>query len=253
MQIKFLCISLLVCIFSLSTCALTAEERFYESHSDPLKQFQSTLQQARESNTLVLLIIGANWCHDSRALAKQMQSNSVNKVLTRHYSPMVVNAGWLTDLSPLLAPLGHPAYFGTPSVFIIDPEHQIILNRGSVQRWQSAHSESSSSLAHYLALQKKNAAENSQRIRSRRENYQQKVDEIVAFEQQQAARLYQAYALIGPKLADESKSGQGQDLEILWEEVRRFRYKLQHDLVNLYQSLDAEAISIPEYQRLSFE
>ncbi|MCW8108209.1 thioredoxin family protein [Alteromonas ponticola] len=253
MQVKYLCISVFLYVFSLSVYSLTVEKTFYEEHSDPLEQFQTTLQQAKKNNTLILMVIGANWCHDSRALAEQLNSDAVKEVINQHYSLMLVNAGWLTDLSTLLGPLGHPVYFGTPSVFIIDPVHEIILNRPSVQRWQSAHSESDSSLAHYLTLQNEKASERTKLVLTRKSENSQRIAQVLAFEEQQAKRLYHAYSILGPKLAIESQTGHAQELDHLWEEVRKYRYKLQRDLVVLYQSMDNEELYIPEYQRLSFE
>ncbi len=253
MQFKHFLICLILYVLSPSTIALTVDEAFYKKHSSPLDEFQVKLQQAEDADKLMLLIVGADWCHDSRALADQLQSNVVMDVLDDSYTVMIIDAGWLSDLSEVLNPLGHPAYFGTPSLFIIEPEHEIILNRGSIQRWQSAHSESDTSLAHYLSIQNNNAVAKTQQILNRKSEHKEVLERIFAFEKHQAERLYHAYSIIGPKLAAESETGHVNELDRLWEEVRRYRYKLQHDLALLYQSVDSGEVALPEYEQLSFE
>ncbi|MCW8090239.1 thioredoxin family protein [Alteromonas sp. ASW11-130] len=255
MPLKHLCISIffIVSIFSLSSRAETADGPFYEHHANLLEKYQSVLAQARKEDTLILLIVGADWCHDSKALAGQIKSRSAQSVISKHYTLMAVDAGWLNNLSDLLSPLGHPVYFGTPSVFIIDPEHQIILNRESLQRWQSAHSESDSSFAHYLSTENMNAADKKKKILERNKQYRKALARIQEFERQQAKKLYEAYSILGPKLAVESETGHAQNLDKLWDEVRRYRYQLQHDLAVLYQSLGKDKFVIPSYPKLSFE
>lgn len=219
---------------------------FYTEHSHRQQAVAHGLQAARSSDKLLLLIIGANWCEDSRSLADFLRTDDVKATLSEHYEMVVIDAQWLDNLKPLLSQFNYPAYFGTPSLLIIDPKNKTLVNRDSVQRWQSAHSESAGSLNHYLALMAdaKNWYKHDQLSA-------QLVAQIRQFEADQADIIYHAYARLGPLLEKEEQGESVPELDGLWEAVRRYRYQLQHDLTRLHGLRDVDKVELPTYPTLA--
>ncbi len=226
---------------SVSAASSTSDDVFYTPHDNPEVAVETARKRAIEEDKYLLLMIGATWCHDSDALAEHFGGIRDTDVIQNHFVVTTIDAGWLADLSSVLSLYGHPGYFGTPTLLIIDPATKQVMNRDSVQRWQSAHGESTSSLLRYFELELESAKS------------WQPVDiplELATYEAEQTQRLYEAYKIIGPLLEDEVVNGNVGPLDNLWNEVRRFRYQLQHDLVEAHRNPDADR---PIYPALSFE
>lgn len=239
-SLKSLAVVLMLCV-SVAQAETGNNEHFYKIHKEPMTAVAEARDKALENEQLLLLVIGANWCHDSDALSAHFSDIQHADVLKHHFVMETVNAQWLDNLSGLLGQYGHPGYFGTPTLLIIDPQSKQVMNRDSVQRWQSAHGESATSLERYLSLQvEASDAWQPQTIPA----------ELIEYEKSQTNRLYKAYEIIGPLLKDEVVNGNKGPLDELWNEVRRFRYQLQHDLVEAHNN---QLDSYPVYQALSFE
>ncbi|RDV24498.1 thioredoxin family protein [Alteromonas aestuariivivens] len=218
-------------------------EEFYSLFTlDPQKAVASALQNAEASDKPLLLIIGADWCHDSRALAGQLQSETVKQLVDEHYSLAILDAGWLRNLSGVLTQFGHPAYFGTPTMMVIDADSRKVVNFSTLQRWQSAHNESADSLKNYL----------SDFMHTSEPAQLRPPQKLVDFEYAQAQRLYHGYSLLGPLMQRES-TDKTVNSDDLWKEVRQFRNRLQSDLVEMYQQNESSNLVLPEYPNLSFE
>ena len=74
---RLLFITMLVVCSGLAVgCAGTAETdrdgRLFRPSADALADVQQALGRADEGDRLALVVLGANWCHDSRALAARL-------------------------------------------------------------------------------------------------------------------------------------------------------------------------------------
>ena len=49
-------------------------ETVYVSSDHPMDDVQKALVKAKSSNKLLLIVMGAQWCHDSRGLAKNFEN-----------------------------------------------------------------------------------------------------------------------------------------------------------------------------------
>lgn len=226
--------------------ASAQDHNFYTEHSQRREAIASGLKQASASNKLLLLIIGANWCKDSHSLADFLQTDDVKATLSEHYEMVVIDAQWLDNLKPLLSQFNYPAYFGTPSLLIIEPKSKSLVNRDTVQRWQSAHSESAGSLNRYLTLMAEPKNWHPQDQVSAR-----LIAKIRRFESEQADVIYKAYARLGPMLEKEELGEPVPELDALWETVRRYRYQLQHDLTRLHSLQNVDNVELPVYPALA--
>lgn len=238
------CSLLLIALLAVTPAA--AEEPYFTVSENRKAYVQNAQKEAVVRGKLLLLVVGANWCHDSRALGGYLQDDALQPALA-NFVLAKVDAAWLDNLTPVLAPYGHPAYFGTPSLMIIEPESSRLLNRDSIQRWQSAHNESPAALASYLATFSQKRMDGNQHII-------QDAPRLAAFEAEQAQRLYKAYAVLGKLLAQEESgdSDASTTLNAYWREVSVYRHQLQNDLSKLHLSQPETESDYPEYTPLSF-
>ena len=230
----------------LSSPAFSAgNSSFYPSLSrdSQTQRLEEALNQAQIKGKPLLLILGANWCHDSRALAGYFDSPQVKQAAS-HYQILPVNVGYLENKSALLGQFNYPAYFATPTVLAIDPENKTVLNRASLVTWQSAHNESAATLAEYLDAIATNSPANG--------THSEIPPSLIEFETQQANVLYAHYQHLGALLKQEDEGKAAPTLNAKWREVKAFRVKLQNDLIDLHQQSELPG-AFPTYPEISWK
>ena len=127
-----------------------------ESISDELyaQELDRTIAQL-EPGRRVLAVFGANWCHDSRALAGWLVSEDFETLLREHFELVFVDVG-----SPqtgegrnldLAARYGVSDIDGTPNLLVIDGSGALVNTPESAKDWRNAASRSEESI--YAVLQ----------------------------------------------------------------------------------------------------
>jgi hypothetical protein len=195
----------------------------------------SKLETARESHKRLLVVMGGNWCHDSRALAARLYTEPLSTTIAEHYETLFVDVGYLEKGRDVVTSLGIPVYYATPTVLIVDPVSGTVVNAQNRHQWAEAASISmEDSLAYFRQYEDagQGGAEGDDDAQLR-----ELLSEIDAFEQAQAERLYQAYAVLRPMLKAYKEGDKGAFSEDLWSEVRDYRYQVPADL----DALRAEA------------
>jgi hypothetical protein len=221
----------------------------------------STIARAEASGKLALVIMGGNWCHDSRALASRLFEEPLNTLIEEKFETVFVDVGFLDKGKALINSLGPPVYYATPTVLIVDPVSKRLVNDSNRHQWGDAFNIGMDESVAYFRLmsetdlnQIRNAAEPGDALSALYE-------EIDEFEQAQADRVYQAYAVVGPMLKAYKEGHPKEDFEDQWNEVRDFRVKVPLDV----DKLRAEArervekgesgirLDYPEYPAFSWE
>jgi hypothetical protein len=110
----------LVSVF-LNVTEVLASGELYLPSDDAMADVSNALNAARESNKLVLVAMGANWCHDSRALASRLYQQPLNALIDEHYEIVFVDVGFLDKGKEVISSIGPPVYYATPTVLILDP------------------------------------------------------------------------------------------------------------------------------------
>ncbi|MBR9794203.1 MAG: hypothetical protein GYB58_20910 [Gammaproteobacteria bacterium] len=199
---------------------------FYQRYDNEAAVVEHTIAQAVENHQLVALVLGAQWCHDSRALAGYLNDPALAPV-TKNIALLPVDVGYLENKHALLSQFGYPAYFATPTLLLIDPQTRRVINRASLPAWQSAHNESAAALQDYLQAQ----------LQYWESQWQPGpiVPEVEAFETQQANRLYEDYQRLGKLLAKEDAGQPVPALNARWRAVKQYRMALQADLIRMHQ------------------
>ena len=93
-----LIVTLVICSGLVVACANAAETdpngRLFQPSTDPLADVQQALGRAEDDDRLALVVLGANWCHDSRALASRLHSSPLAEVIQENYELVFVDVGY---------------------------------------------------------------------------------------------------------------------------------------------------------------
>jgi len=137
------------------------EAESYIVSDDAMGDVDAALARASESERRVLLVMGANWCHDSRALAGWLGTDRFATMINANYELVFVNIGMpQTEDGHNLAianRFGLTELPGTPNVLVLTPEGELI-NAETATTWRNAASRGGDAIYDELVMLAKKAA-----------------------------------------------------------------------------------------------
>lgn len=106
------------------------EARAYAVTADPMGEVDAALARAAASDKRVLLVMGANWCHDSRALAGWLQSPRFAPLVARRFEVVYVDigipqTGKARNLE-IAQRFGLAEFRGTPALLVLTAEGRAV-------------------------------------------------------------------------------------------------------------------------------
>ncbi len=108
--------------------------------------------RARKSGKLLLIDLGGNWCLDCRILAGTMDVPQLKIWLSRKYEIVTVDVGRFDKNLQVPAHYGITSRLeGVPSVLIVDPRTDRLVNKGHEFALSDARSMTPQALADWLA------------------------------------------------------------------------------------------------------
>ena len=108
--------------------------------------------RARAHHKLLLIDLGGNWCLDCRLLAGTMDLPELRKFIDAKYEVAIVDVGRFDKNLDIPAHYGITQRMeGVPSVLIVDPRTDRLLNPGHTAALADARSMSPQALADWLA------------------------------------------------------------------------------------------------------
>ncbi|MDC0886817.1 thioredoxin family protein [Altererythrobacter sp.] len=123
--------------------------------TDAMADVDAALAAAQVSGKYVLIAMGANWCHDSRAFAGWLETPRFAALMAERYEVVLVNAGMpqTGDANNLdvAKRFGIDTLEGTPTVMVLAPDGTL-LNAGTAKTWRNAASRSEDAIYNELAL-----------------------------------------------------------------------------------------------------
>lgn len=126
----------------------------YDAEIDATAAVDAALLQAADRGTLVMIVLGANWCHDCRALAGWLQTERFAALVSEHYDVVYVDAGHPQSGEgrnlDIAARFGVEDITGTPTLLILDGEGTL-LNADTATSWRNAASRSEDEIYEELA------------------------------------------------------------------------------------------------------
>lgn len=126
-----------------SFAKMHSEYRVYNADIDAMAAVDAALLRAGERGTKALIVMGANWCHDSRGLAARLDSPEFQSLIKDNYELVYVSAGTnpgqKNQNQDVSKRFGVDAIEGTPTVFVTNMDG-FVLNADSAGYWRRADS-----------------------------------------------------------------------------------------------------------------
>ncbi len=108
--------------------------------------------RAKAGGKLLLIDLGGNWCLDCRILAGTMDLPALKRWVARHYEVVTVDVGRFDKNLQVPARYGITERLkGVPSLLVVDPKRDRLLNVGNTAALADARHMSPQGLADYLA------------------------------------------------------------------------------------------------------
>lgn len=134
------------------------EARVYAVVPDAASQVDAALARSSANGKRVLLVMGANWCHDSRALAGWLETPRFTALVAQHYELVFVNVGMPQSGDghnlDIAQRFGLAEFPGTPAVLVLTADGKLV-NPDTAASWRNAATRSEDAIfAELMALAK---------------------------------------------------------------------------------------------------
>src|SRR5213593_825289 len=116
----------LILLSGLAASVALAAPLPYDEAADAKADVKRTLTEAKASNMPVLVIFGANWCEDCRALDKALKSGKNAELLAREFKVVKVDIGNFDRNLDLVAAYGNPIKKGIPAAVVLSPNNEVL-------------------------------------------------------------------------------------------------------------------------------
>ncbi len=153
----------MIAVTSLAACAtvpdtptapLHPEAASFDVSTDAMADVDAALAHAKAGGKHVLLVMGANWCHDSRALAGWLETPRFAELVAREYELVFVNIGMPQTGDGhnlgIARRFGLEELPGTPNVLVLTGDGEL-LNAETATTWRNAASRSEDAIYNELA------------------------------------------------------------------------------------------------------
>lgn len=208
--------------------------------------------QAREEGRLLMVILGADWCHDSRAFIDYLEDPAFAALIDERYRVERVNVGFYDNVRGVVSAWDLPVIYGTPTVIVEEPISGVVLNRDTLPHWRDAAALGAGETVRYFGAFAPGAPAESPAPSPALADALADIDD---FETAQAERIYAAYAEIGQLLSELGDDRPGPDFIEKWDNLAAMRGAITGDLAALRaaaRTLDAAgereiALDFPSY------
>ncbi len=130
------------------------EARSYPADAHASADVDAALARARQSGKRVLLVMGANWCGDSRALAGWLATERFAELIERKYELVFVDIGMPSRSNRLNLEIarrfGVPDLPGSPNVLVLTSDEALV-NATTATTWRDAESRTGDAIYEELA------------------------------------------------------------------------------------------------------
>ncbi len=124
--------------------------RPYDAEADGWADLNATLDAARVSGKRSIIVMGANWCHDSRGLAFYFENSEFRaENITPYYEQVYIDVGEKNRNIDIAQKFGLEDIKGTPTIFILSSDGEV-LNLDTAPTWRNAASRSEEEIIAYF-------------------------------------------------------------------------------------------------------
>jgi hypothetical protein len=125
------------------------EPRPFQTDRDANADVDAALSRAEERGTKALIVMGGNWCHDSRALAAALARPDTAKIISDSFELVWVDVGMKVLNQDVAERFGLDGTPGTPTVIVADANGGI-LNPDDAPTWRNAASRDPDDIHQYF-------------------------------------------------------------------------------------------------------
>lgn len=124
----------------------------YDEKADANAKVAAAAARAKAHHKLLLIDLGGNWCPDCRILAGTLELPEVKAFVHAHYEVVTVDVGRFDKNLQIPAHYGITRRLdGVPSVLVVDPVRDALVNAGHVSALSDARHMTPQALADWLA------------------------------------------------------------------------------------------------------
>ena len=117
---------LLTLAIALAAGVAAAADKPYDETADAKAQIAVALRDAAAAHEPVLLIFGANWCEDCRALDKALHTGRNAELVAREFKVVKIDVGNFDHNLDVAAQYGNPIKKGIPAAVIVSPQNKVL-------------------------------------------------------------------------------------------------------------------------------
>ncbi len=121
-----LSISLLLAGAIASSAAAFGADRPYDESADAKAELHAALREGASTGRPVLILFGANWCEDCRALDHALKKGRNAELIAHDFRVVKVDVGNFDRNGDLVKAYGDPTAHGIPSAVIVAPDNRVL-------------------------------------------------------------------------------------------------------------------------------
>lgn len=108
------------------SAAVLAATLPYDASADAKMDVQHALIAAKSSHKPVLIVFGANWCEDCRALDRAIKRGKSAALLARSFNIVNVDVGNFDRNLDVVAAYGNPIKKGIPAAVVVSVDNKVL-------------------------------------------------------------------------------------------------------------------------------
>ena len=130
---------ILAAVVLLAGLAQAASEAIYDENADAPKQVSAAIAEASRSGKHIVLVFGANWCPDCRALDAQMHKPAFAAIVEKDFLVVKIDVGRMDKNLDLAQKYGVPLRRGIPAMAVLDPQGKLLYAQDQGQFSDARH------------------------------------------------------------------------------------------------------------------
>ena len=110
----------------LAGVTITGDQLPYDEKADAHQQIAAAIAEASKAQKNVILVFGANWCGDCRALDAQMHKEELAALIAINYEVVKVDVGRFNKNRDLGEKYHVPLRHGIPAMAVLDSDGKLL-------------------------------------------------------------------------------------------------------------------------------
>jgi len=116
----------LVLLFLLAGVTVAIDQPPYDEKADAHQQIAAAISEASKAHKNVILVFGANWCPDCRALDAQMHKGELAALLAKSFEVVKVDLGRFDKNQDVPEKYQVPINHGIPALAVLNPRGKLL-------------------------------------------------------------------------------------------------------------------------------